>query len=469
MRYYLGELDGIDANTPSLLFELASLILPATCWWLSNIQAFSHNPQGNPMHTPKQLELFQAVQNAYANSDGTLTQAELYASVSSELNLDPTQHYGQAGKATHNLLYRQIRFIQQSLKQNKLLVNVSRGCWRYTGKKQDLQMPEEGKSILALSTKLGIIISSDCLDVLNNDIIEDQIDLVVSSPPYLLNDDRNYGGIGSNPQEYVDFLMSVIEKLIPRMSAGASIALNIGDDCFEKGSPSRHMHIAELMVALKKAGLYYMGTVIWDSNKPPGPTYHACVNSVQLRVEYEPILWFTNNPMKVRSCNRRVRQPHTSAHQSFVRSGGTRKAAQYGDGANTKRVGDYAKTDLSAGRILTNVWKIGNKCRRNELCNAYTREVLGQTPHGAKFPYRLAELLVKFLSRPGDLVVDLFGGTGTLGQAAEDAGRKWVVVEKMKQYIESSFIRFAHVEDVYFNPAFITPSQEHQEKYRYLH
>ncbi|MCG9576129.1 site-specific DNA-methyltransferase [Vibrio tubiashii] len=423
------------------------------------------------MNKFNQLELFEAVEEAYAEA-GVLSQQQLYDRVADNLNISPNdpQYYGMAGSKKHNLLYRQIRFIQQSLKTKKLLVNVDRGIWRYEGKKKELEMPVEGKSILALSTKLGVVIASDCRDVFDNNVIEGTVDLVVSSPPYLLNEELEYGSIGYDPEEWVEFIVSVVKKIIPRLSQGASICLNVGNDRFLDKSPARHLQNELLAVELWRLGLFKMDIMPWESNKPPTPTIHACVNSEQLLSAFELLLWFTNDPLKVRSCNKRVRVPHSKAHTAFVKSGGTRRASANRRSTHRQKVGDYANTDLSLGAIRRNILKISNKCKRNELTNAYARDVLKQQPHPAKFPYELVEVLVKFLSRPGDLVVDIFGGTGTVGQVCEDHSRKWVVIEKMKQYIEQSFIRFAHVDDdVYYNPAFAIPSIESQTKYRVYH
>lgn len=62
--------------------------------------------------------------------------------------------------------------------------------------------------------------------------------------------------------------------------------------------------------------------------------------------------------------------------------------------------------------------------------------------HSALFPLRLAKFLVEFLSRPGDLVADPFGGWNTTGLAAELSGRRWITTEKMAQYAAGSATRF---------------------------
>jgi site-specific DNA-methyltransferase (cytosine-N4-specific) len=54
----------------------------------------------------------------------------------------------------------------------------------------------------------------------------------------------------------------------------------------------------------------------------------------------------------------------------------------------------------------------------------------------------LAEFFIKFLTRPGDLVVDPFAGSNTTGAAAECLGRRWLAIEPENEYIEGSVGRF---------------------------
>lgn len=134
------------------------------------------------------MDLFEAVEQAYAETDSSLTQKELYTKVAEKLDIDPSNYYGRVGKQNQvNLFARKVRWVQQSLKANKLLVQVERGVWELTGKgKQKLHVVQEAKSIIAMSTSLGIMICSKAESVFDSGIIEEDIDLVVTSPPYVL-------------------------------------------------------------------------------------------------------------------------------------------------------------------------------------------------------------------------------------------------------------------------------------------
>jgi site-specific DNA-methyltransferase (cytosine-N4-specific) len=49
---------------------------------------------------------------------------------------------------------------------------------------------------------------------------------------------------------------------------------------------------------------------------------------------------------------------------------------------------------------------------------------------------------MKFLTEPGDLVVDIFSGSNTTGEVSEELGRKWISIELDRSYACLSGVRF---------------------------
>lgn len=45
-------------------------------------------------------------------------------------------------------------------------------------------------------------------------------------------------------------------------------------------------------------------------------------------------------------------------------------------------------------------------------------------------------------ARPGDLVVDCFGGSTVTGRVCEDLGRRWLIAELDEDYLRGSAFRF---------------------------
>jgi DNA modification methylase len=73
------------------------------------------------------------------------------------------------------------------------------------------------------------------------------------------------------------------------------------------------------------------------------------------------------------------------------------------------------------GYEKTNVWKI------NPSTNS---------KHPAAFPKELAEKVIRYYSFKGDVVLDPFAGSGTVGNAASELGRRFVLFDNNPDYIE---------------------------------
>ena len=63
-------------------------------------------------------------------------------------------------------------------------------------------------------------------------------------------------------------------------------------------------------------------------------------------------------------------------------------------------------------------------------------------PHPARFPKQLPAFFIDFLTGPGDLVVDIFGGSCTTGEVAEQKGRSWITVDLNLDYVRGGALRF---------------------------
>jgi DNA modification methylase len=62
--------------------------------------------------------------------------------------------------------------------------------------------------------------------------------------------------------------------------------------------------------------------------------------------------------------------------------------------------------------------------------------------HPARMQMGLASFFIEFLTEPGDLILDPFGGSNTTGYAAESLKRRWITVEASKEYALGSKGRF---------------------------
>lgn len=72
---------------------------------------------------------------------------------------------------------------------------------------------------------------------------------------------------------------------------------------------------------------------------------------------------------------------------------------------------------LSPHYRRTNVWDDVNELFRGKI-------------HPTEKPVRLSEIMIETSSNPGDLVLDMFAGSGNVGVAAKKLGREYILIEK---------------------------------------
>lgn len=394
-----------------------------------------------------QLELFTMDQviSAYAR-EGTLDNKRLYDRVSDGTGvarhlMDERRPIGTEGQR-HSIIKRRVRWHQQSLKKLGLVEKVPgrRGVWRLTGEgERKLGVAKPGIALVAFSTELGVAIWGSWESVFP--MFDEPIALLLTSPPYPLKKPRAYG----NPTEaaYVDFICGALEPIVRNLLPGGSIVLNVSQDIFESGLPSRSLYLERMVLGLhERLGLHLMDRIPWvNLSKAPGPMQWASKTRQQLNTGYEPVYWFTNSPKECFSDNRRVLEPHSQRHKKLIAGGGEQREASFSDGAYRLHKGSFGKpTD---GRIPKNVLHIGHRCADAQRCNQYARKN-GLIPHGAPMPLALADKLVRFLTKPGQLVADNFAGRLTTGKAAEMNGRRWICTERVGDYIAAGATRFSH-------------------------
>lgn len=398
----------------------------------------------------KQLELFEPLLATYSAAEGPVSNDALYDQLGRTQGL-PDCHWsdkvpiGRSG-ALHSPERRRIRWFQQSLKALGLIERVpgQRGVWQATTALLKLKKEHEeltpapvGMVFLGFSTELGLALWANNVDVFS--ALGEPIHCVLSSPPYPLSQPRAYGG--PTVDVYVDFICTHLEPIVRLLAPGGTICINVTNDVFIRGMPARHLYREELVLAMcKRLGLYKLEEMIWvDPTKAPGPVAWASKKRVQLNVGWEPIYLFTNDPTRVFADNRRVLREHTPAQKRLIARGGESRTGTYGDGANRIRPGSFGLE--TQGAIPKNVLVYPHRCSSQIALRKRLRE-LGLPMHGATMPLPLAKFLVEFLTEPGQLVVDHYGGWLTSALAAEKSGRRWVATERMGEYLKGAQLRF---------------------------
>ena len=115
------------------------------------------------------------------------------------------------------------------------------------------------------------------------------------------------------------------------------------------------------------------------------------------------------------------------------------------DGYDTARrpsqhdIGPHFRRD-NGGAIPPNLLQVPNTRSSDDYfrrCRA-----AGLPIHPARFPNPVPEFFIRFLTEPGQLVVDPFAGSNVTGFEAEKLGRSWLAIEINADYVAGSRLRF---------------------------
>jgi site-specific DNA-methyltransferase (adenine-specific) len=82
--------------------------------------------------------------------------------------------------------------------------------------------------------------------------------------------------------------------------------------------------------------------------------------------------------------------------------------------------------EMNGGKQMRNIWDFPVTSKRERAAGK----------HPSQKPLALLERAVLLATTPGDLVVDPFGGAGTLAVAAARHGRRWLLVENVPEYAD---------------------------------
>jgi DNA modification methylase len=281
------------------------------------------------------------------------------------------------------------------------------------------------------STDLGDAFCADSLELMSS-LATASIDLVMTSPPYALHFKKEYGN--ADQSKYVEWFLPFAREIKRVLKPEGSFVLNVGG-AWTPGAPLRSLYHFRLLLALcDDIGFHLCQEFFWyNPAKMPAPAEWVNVRRVRVKDSVEYVFWLSPTPNPVAD-NSRVLQEYSQDMKRLIKRGARKTVRPSGHNITEKFAAD------KGGSIPPNLIECGN----NESNSVYIRESKrrGKKVHPARFPARLPEFFVKFLTNPGDTVLDPFAGSNTTGQVAERLGRKWIAVEKDPGYAADSELRF---------------------------
>lgn len=227
------------------------------------------------------------------------------------------------------------------------------------------------------------IICGDCLEIMRQ-IPDGSVHLAITSPPYNLGIDYDVHNDGLAYRNYLDWLKEVWIETKRVLAIGGRFALNIAPTSIKNFRPIHH----DFSNQLRDIGLIMRTEIIWYKQTMGRRTAWGSWKSPS--------------------------NPHIVPSWEYV------LVFSKGDWTLEGRKEDADITSDEFMRFSDGFWYIPPESQRRG--------------HPSPFPEELIYRLIKFYTYKGDVVLDMFGGTGTVAVVAYKTGRHFIHIDISPKY-----------------------------------
>lgn len=284
------------------------------------------------------------------------------------------------------------------------------------------------------ATKYGRAYQGDALRLLGC-LPDDSIDLALTSPPFALQRKKEYGN--RDQDEYVDWLLQFTVEVKRVLKDTGSFVLDLGG-AYRKGRPVRSLYNYRVLIRLcDEQGWNLAEEFFWfNPAKLPSPIEWVNKRKIRAKDAVNTVWWLSKTDFPKANVSR-VLVPYSDRMKRLLQNSDkyyTPKKRPSGHDISARFAND------KGGAIPPNLLRIPN----TESNSQYLRccKIVGTKGHPARFPRKLPEFFIKFLTDTDDLVLDIFAGSNTTGTAAEKLGRRWIAFELEQEYLATSAFRF---------------------------
>jgi site-specific DNA-methyltransferase (adenine-specific) len=259
----------------------------------------------------------------------------------------------------------------------------------------------------------------DCLEVLK-DVDDGTVNLIMTSPPYAQQRKNTYGGVPS--AAYVEWWLPRAAEMWRVLKDTGSLVVNIREHAVH-GERSTYVH--DLIGAMRQVGWLWVDDYAWVKKNPaPGRWPSRLANG------WERCLHFAKQrhpAFYADAVARPVGQWAKGRLATLSPNDKARATSGTGSGVGVRRANWVGRDTALPSNVITLAAECGNK------------------GHPAVYPLGLPEFFVRLMTKPGDVVLDPFAGSGTTGVAATLLGRNFIGVEALPQYVELANRRLGKV------------------------
>ena len=254
------------------------------------------------------------------------------------------------------------------------------------------------------------IYNGDSLDLLKS-LQDNSIDLVITSPPYstlkvYIND------AGVSPDDYVNWFLPYCKEIERVIKPSGSFILNIND---KVDNGFRHPYVFDLISRLhKETNLKMFERLFWNKLK-------GLPNRYRFGDRVEFLFWFAKEKGFYFNIDE-MRTPYSEKSIQRMKNPLKKRFSRDESNQNSKEYKDWSPNPK--GALPTTLVNISSESKRIA------------DNHVAVYPIELVDYFIKGSTKPGDLVLDPFMGTGTTGLSATNLGRNYIGFEMQQDYID---------------------------------
>ncbi len=305
-------------------------------------------------------------------------------------------------------------------------------------------IPFSGLEILPepfYTTYLGAAYLGDALNLLRK-LPDESIDLVLTSPPFALQRQKEYGNV--DQAKYSDWFMSFAAQIKRILKRTGSFVLDLGG-AYCKGRPVRSLYNYRILIRMcDELGWNLAEEFFWfNPSKLPSPIEWVNKRKIRVKDSVNTIWWLSKTDFPKADITK-VLVPYSERMKLLLKN-----SDKYYLPKKRPSGHDISErfSEDKGGAIPSNLLQIPN----TESNSQYLRccKIIGINGHPARFPEKIPEFFIQFLTNIGDTVLDIFAGSNTTGAVAEALGRKWTAFEIEKAYLAASAFRFLDRVDEY--------------------
>ena len=250
------------------------------------------------------------------------------------------------------------------------------------------KFPEENRYF---ETKKGILYCGDCLEIMKK-FPKENIDLVVTSPPYNIKVDYGVYKDDLSPKKYFNMLKRFTTLMKRTLKSDGRFAINLLLNVNMKhiGKTYRSSPVSEFYNILKEVGLGFHTIVILDEDTPHRVKYTAWGSWLS---PSSPYIYCPLETMII-GYNKEWRK-------------------------SRKGISDITKEEFI--ELVNGIWKYRAETKKYTNAN-FSKDI----------PYKA----IKILSYIEDIILDPFVGSGTTAVVAERLNRRWIGIEINPKYCE---------------------------------